>query len=274
MRKNRTKNPPWEYPDKVCRISRGREANILTDIYNKSVSNLAEALCDESPTHEEAKRHTKSIAHANTNLQQWLKLFHKKEFFSKIRQDSSLKFIVLPLAKQSKSKGSNNHTTIQKQSNFQMHILQAARELLIDHIGESATNALMRAKPPKSQEQLEQEQQRNIHSSLSQKQKPPPISILGECCLTRFLEVDYQLIRTMLLEGDNDALLEGSGNSMANLAPFRNAHPLLKTGCSWGTEEEQVMCREDLLSILERRLPFLDRSRGSCSDVVAALPIK
>lgn len=261
---------PSTDPEKFClrtNSNNKREAIMLANTYNHSVSNLAEALCDGSPTHKDAVTHAGWIGHAQTNLRDWLELLVNPELFSRIQPDSLYKLVVVPMAKQSKTEGSNNHATKQRLSHFDMHILQAIRELLIDQIGLSATNALVSKTPPKSQKQLEQEQ-RKLHSSSAQKQKPPKLSALGECCLSRYLRKDYRLIRMMLSEDDRDILLDGSGN--VDLNPVPNVHPLITTGCSWGTKQEQMMCKEDLVSILRRRLPLLDHSRGSCSNVVAA----
>lgn len=92
-----------------------------------------------------------------------------------------------------------------------------------------------------------------IHSTSSL--QVPPLTTYGECCMARYLEDDYQLLRIMI---GNDA-----DSGMAN-----SFHPVLREACtSWGTVEQQQMCLEDLGSMIQRRAMYLDRSKGTCAEI-------
>ena len=112
-----------------------------------------------------------------------------------------------------------------------------------------------------------------------QTQQSPPafLSPLGECCLARHLHQDYRLIRTML--GDTKSISAATakrkkkmksaeGPSTIALEPLLDAHPVLQKACTWGSKEQQMLCRSDLQSMLLRRAQYLDLSLGSCTEVV------
>ena len=50
--------------------------------------------------------------------------------------------------------------------------------------------------------------------------------------------------------------------------PQTNIHPVIRKACaSWGTLEHQQLCLSDLSSMLQRRSMYLDRSKGTCSEL-------
>ena len=100
----------------------------------------------------------------------------------------------------------------------------------------------------------------NKHST-SSVHHVPPLTSYGECCIARHLEDDYQLIRTMIGEIEEEG--EGGGS-----LPQTNIHPVIRKACtSWGTLEQQQLCLSDLSSMLQRRSMYLDRSKCACSEL-------
>ena len=109
-----------------------------------------------------------------------------------------------------------------------------------------------------------QKHEMHLHSSAKHVNSPESrLSKLGECCLARYLIDDYRLIQTML--GGNETSL-----AIAGLDPLVAAHPVIQKACLWGNEQQQELCRGDLMSILMRRAKYFDESKGSCSAIVSA----
>ena len=94
------------------------------------------------------------------------------------------------------------------------------------------------------------------HSSVKifKSTESPTLTSRGECCLVRFLEEDYRLIRTML--GD-----EGG----TEVKPLNDAHPVIRKACLWGDADQRLSCQDDLHSILVQRAKHLELSQGTCS---------
>ena len=105
--------------------------------------------------------------------------------------------------------------------------------------------------------------QRYAHSSTkyNNSTEPPALTPLGECCMTRHLEDDYRLVKTMLGNGP--------GGGTSGVEPLVDAHPVIQKACLWGDATQQRLCRDDLLSMLSRRAKYLDRSQGICLVVVS-----
>ena len=168
--------------------------------------------------------------------------------------------MVLPLEKQT---GNNS-------SLFEQHIDQLALTFLETRYDQHVAEEIIQQKPVKSKVK-EKSKEKWQHSSLNyhNQTKHLPLTPLGECCLTRHLENDYRLIRAMV--PDSDKVNNGNGfvdKALLAIQPLEEAHPVIGKACLWGSREQQRLCQSDLISMLMRRAKYLDRSRGSCSDVV------
>lgn len=84
--------------------------------------------------------------------------------------------------------------------------------------------------------------------------------------MTRTFRKDYQLIQAMMLGTD-------SSDSTGILEPLPYTHPAVSVACSYGSEDDQELCKAGLISILSRRSKYLDLSLGSCSDVVSNIAV-
>ena len=79
--------------------------------------------------------------------------------------------------------------------------------------------------------------------------------------MARHLQQDYRLIQTMI----DDETHQGVCAGVESLA---EAHPGIHQACAWGSEEQQELCRSDLRSMITRCAWYLDKSLGTCSEVI------
>ena len=156
------------------------------------------------------------------------------------------------------------HTTY---SSFRCHLLET-------RYGRDTAKQILQQKPEVIEdEKAEKNKQKWEHSSANfysnstdttaNATPPPALSPLGECCLARHLANDYRMIKTMLQEPheiDHDGVLK----------PLDDVHPALRDACSWGTsKEQQELCRDDIKSMIMRRIRYFDQSMGTCSKIVS-----
>ena len=252
-------------PDEFCKTGYEEEEILLRETYQSSPSVLAEALCHDSPLRPSAVQDFSKVHH-NTTLTQWLDFLVDPRLVKNTGDDGIQQFIVLPVEKRS---GAN-------ETLFEKHIENLRRHLLSNRYGEDASNKMMR---------LAEEQKRKREETRSRKRKDMPkheahlhsseklvnstkskLTKLGECCLARYLTDDYRLIQSML-GGDESS---NSELVIAGLDPLVAAHPVIRKACTWGNDQQQELCRGDLMSILMRRAKYLDESKGSCSAIVSA----
>ncbi|KAL7540904.1 hypothetical protein ACHAXR_011346 [Thalassiosira sp. AJA248-18] len=221
-----------------CEMSFRRE-KILREKYNSDPNNLALALCgnDSSKDYQTASEDYSLIEHG-TKLTKWLDFLigQNKDGGSSGIQN----LVVLPMEKQAGG-----------EELFEEHIDGFILHLLQTRYGPELGTNIMQQVESKNKEGAS----RHSTSAIS----PPPLTTFGECCMTRYLEDDYRLIQTMLGKDYGDVI---GGGGMTNV------HPVIYKACtSWGTTEQQQLCQSDLASMLKRRAIYLDRSRGTCSQM-------
>eukprot|EP00986_Skeletonema_menzelii_P005325 scaffold1915_cov143-Skeletonema_menzelii.AAC.11 len=252
-------------PDEFCKTGYEEEEILLRETYQSSPSVLAEALCRESPLRASAEQDFSKVHH-NTTLTQWLDFLVDPRLVKNVGDDGIQEFIVLPVEKRP---GAN-------ETLFEKHIENLRRHLLSNRYGADASNEMMRLAEEQKRKREEtrscqrkvmHKHEAHLHSSEklvnSTKSK---LTKLGECCLARYLTDDYRLIQSML--GGDEA--SNSELVIAGLDPLDATHPVVQKACSWGNEQQQELCQGDLMSILMRRVKYLDESKGSCSAIVSA----
>ena len=205
-----------------CEVSFSR-GQTVREKYNSNPNMLALALCGEdksSVEYLEAHEDYSNIEHGMT-LTEWLDFLVEPKDIG-----ADMNLVVLPM-----------------EEHFEQDIDAYIFHLLQTRYGaELATNMM---KTIESKKEIER-----FHSTGS---VPfTPLTPVGECCMTRYLEDDYSLIQAMLGEG-----------SMTN-----TVHPVIREACtSWGSLEQQQSCLNDLSAMLARRAGYLDRSKGTCSEL-------
>lgn len=258
-----------KYPKEYCKTGSKEEEILLRETYQSSPSILAEALCDGSPMRHLAQEDFYQVHHSLT-LTDWLDFLIDPTIHKGITDDGVKNFIVLPVEKQ----------PVANETLFEQHIEKLEWHLLQNQYGSQIGEEMMRlANEQRANEEVQlghklmKERSKNqtllttaesshkayLHSSA--KFYNNSLTPLGECCLARFLADDYRLIQTMLgHESDRvNAVVE----------PIVGAHPILRMACSWGDEQQQHLCREDLRSMLMRRALYLDEAKGSCTAIVS-----
>ena len=239
------------------------ENRLIHDQLHDDLNNLAEALCDDSDGYESAVNDTKRIKHATTTLSDWLEFLIDPAAHSEIKPQGIQKLMAIT----SEKLQYNNST----ESLLDWHTEQAIHELFLGYgLTEDEIELLLKYKPQLSI-QMQDRAEKVTHSSTksvesSNNTGPPPLNKLGECCLARFLEKDYRLIRAMLPK----AIMKREENdAIAKVVPLENVHPLVGTACSWGSLEQRRLCNAGLESMLGRRAPFLDQAVGSCREMMS-----
>ena len=296
------------HPHEVCKTSTNRviEEKMLRETYNSDPNALAEALCQDSPLHEDAVEDYRSIGHSLT-LVEWLEFLVNPKMVNDVTENGIENFIAIPLEK--RKQGGNNSSIIEGNENqssslFEQHIQQLGLHLLSTRYGTQKAKEILNHKPQDDvrsshKEMLEHSSARYYNTTAiivasaattndsdrkkeqqQQAQQSPPafLSPLGECCLARHLHKDYRLIQTML--GDTKGTpaaatperkkkkKSADGQETIALEPLVDAHPVLEKACTWGSIEQQMLCRSDLQSMVQRRAQYLDLSLGSCAEVV------
>ncbi|KAL7541663.1 hypothetical protein ACHAWF_007000 [Thalassiosira exigua] len=244
-------------PEKYCTDSKSKVL-LLEEKYKSDPNLLAEGLCSDSPLRNEAKRDMGKINHSKQKLVHWLEFLLDPEATKKIKARGIQKFMVIP-----QEKASNEQDSL-----FESHIQNLSSAILRHTFELHLTTKIMRLRPV-DMVPSEVARRENGHSStrFAKGEKASSLTTLGECCVARHYENDYRLIRTMLF-GDER---EFTNSSIVRIKSLPNAHPLVQKACSWGSEVQQKLCRSDLRSMLLRRAPYLDRSLGTCSDVVVKM---
>ncbi|KAL7552186.1 hypothetical protein ACHAWF_015444 [Thalassiosira exigua] len=241
----------YRYPHTRCKLNKEEEM-LVRQTYESNPSKLAEALCKDSPSHDQAAENFARIAHSTT-LNEWLAFLVDPSLRGDILDKKGLQtLLVLPLEIRA------NVSTLR----FEEYIDRLGVALLEMRYGTKAAAEMECEK----QAPVALTKEQFLHSSASflNSTKSRTLTPLGECCLTRYLKGDYRLIRTMLGErraGDEDTVMA--------MRPLQNTHPVIETACSWGGEDQQRSCRGDLMSMLMRRAKYLDDAKGSCSNDAA-----
>mmetsp|Transcript_22587 Transcript_22587/g.46578 ORF Transcript_22587/g.46578 Transcript_22587/m.46578 type:complete len:502 (-) Transcript_22587:104-1609(-) len=279
--RQKTKRGGAHMVDTLCEVS-PEQNQILRETYEGNPSILGEALCDDFKGREKALVDARTITHS-TKLIEWLDLLIIKDnsvnlpsLLSSNLSASSIgisDFMALPLEMQLGS----------EKSLFEQHLKHLAHTLIHKKYGKDAMEKIMTQLEP-SQRNVKRKlklkvngKERARHSASTYTNETPPVlTPLGECCLARYFEDDYRLIQSMLVTPSPEETTlsweNGYGDKKAEkkiIHPLENVHPILHKACSWGEESQQELCRSDLLSILKRRAHYLDRSVGSCSDLVS-----
>lgn len=244
--------------DEICLSSEKykKEASILRETYRSNPNVLAEALCEHSETHPRALEDIANIGHS-LRLAEWLDFLISKNDYDATTVGVA-DFMALPLEKQSGA----------KEALFEQHIDQLALSLTHTHFGRDVAREL-KQKMEKKLHKSKNEKMMHSSSTYTNQTKPPPLTPLGECCLTRYFEDDYRLIQSMVLPSSLLSSNETVNDGMI-IEPLKNAHPILAKACSWGNEAQQKLCRLDLQSMLLRRSKYLNLSSGSsCAKIVS-----
>ena len=235
---------------------------MLRETYNSDPNEIAEALCEDNPKHAQAVEDYNNILHS-LPLSEWLSFLVGSEK-DKISSNGIKNVIALPMEKQQ-----GNSETL-----FTHHIQELSLHLLETRYDRDTAKQILQQKPEVIEdEKAEKNKQKWEHSSANfysnstnttaNAPPPPALSPLGECCLARHLTNDYRMIKTMLQEPHE---IDHDGD----LKPLEDVHHALRDSCSWGTSKEQKeLCRDDLKSMIMRRIRYFDQSMGTCSKVVA-----
>lgn len=250
-------NPNDVNTRKACKQAEGyrKEKLLLVGKYKSNPNLFAKALCvDDSPQHQDGAIADFAELHHSMPLSEWLDFLIDPKQIAPIPDIDIQNFIAVPMEEQ----GDGDEML------FEQHIEQLSLHLLLIRYDRGIAEDILRRKPPddgKGKGNCK-------HSSVifhknKQTSVPSTLSPLGECCLARYLHEDYRLIQTMI--GGNNK------NNFAGVAPLVGAHPVIKEACSWGSQEQQILCQSDLKSMLMRRARYLDQSLGSCSEIVTDL---
>jgi hypothetical protein len=253
-KRKRNSNGAAQRPHQLCKDSPAynKEEKMLREKYKSSPSVLGEALCEESGKRTAAVEDASMIGHS-LQLVQWLDFLVEPELIAEVTENGIRDFMALPLEKQE-----GNDSPL-----FEQHLDQLSLALLEQRYGREVATRIIES-TPQTVRASEQKKEKWEHSSVqfNNSTKPPPLTKLGECCLSRHLEKDYRLIQSMLGDVDEEGVL---------IEPLGNAHPVIGNACKWGSDEQQKLCRADLRSILTRRAVYLDHSEGTCSEVVSRM---
>ena len=220
------------------------EKKTLTKTYHSDPSGLAEALCEGR-----SKTAVKDLygIHHMYPLAKWLKFL----LASNSTDHGVHDIIAIPLEHQLQEKCGKD--------TFKEYLNQLPMHLLSHEYGRDLGENVLAAKTHKPTNNKQVDASR--HSS-AQFFNNSGITLLGECCMARFLEKDYQIIQTMVLsEAAEDQLIQ----------PLKDAHPVFFTACSWGSCALQQMCQSDLRSMLARRAMYLNKSLGGCTEIINQL---
>lgn len=250
--------PAAKNPHDFCKNGNKRhEEHMLRVTYKSDPNKMAEALCEDSPLFEMAKKDFFMVGHSSL-LTSWL-----AEFFVDTNKFDDIKIqnlFVLPMEKREE----------EQEILFVQHIRKLSLHLLQTRYGKGLAKIIMDQNlqyyngTDRAREQSEHSSVRFISSGNKSEvlSARSPLSPLGECCLARFLENDYRLIQGMLT-------ISSSKEGNDGVQPLENVHPLLSEVCSYyGSFEQQKSCRSDLKSIVLRRAQYLDPSIGTCSTIV------
>ncbi|KAL7466177.1 hypothetical protein ACHAXS_006467 [Conticribra weissflogii] len=252
--KSNSRYPPYLYPDKVCLGGNKAEKTLLHEEFQSDPNPLAEALCEDSPNFEYASEKVKHIAHARLSLNDWLRFLIDPDIYPAISAKGLNKIMAIT----TESRVEHNNTSL-----LDWHTKQAILELYSDSgLDGDQIDVIMKHKPQvnaKSEKKSEIMTHSSISSSAS-KSTQPPLGKLGECCLARYFRDDYRLMKSMITD---DVM-----KHLTSILPLEDVHPLVKTACSWGNDEQRTSCMGDLASMIKRRASYLDYSRGSCEKVV------
>lgn len=228
---------------------------LLTQKYKSNVNALAEALCEDSPYHREATDEFASMwlyGHKRP-LSSWLQFLIDPSMEGSLSDPASGKgiqnFIAIPMEKQ------NNEQYL-----FNQHIQRLTFHLVAERYGEQRARDIILSRPEDTDDEA-------MHNMEHHAPKTTLLSPLGECCMARQFQADYQLIQTMLLKDYDDG---PSTTTASFVMPLVYAHPVVRKACSWGSGEQQELCKSDLSSMISRRARYLDQSLGTCSDVVSS----
>ena len=223
-------------PLKYCRDKDALEGEgkLLREVYRSDPSLLAEALCEDSPTVRDARRHYGEIKHSGVALKRWLDFILSDG--DRVTEEGLRTLVVLPMERRG------------GRTRFEEYVLGAGRFLPERRLDADVVDAIMEERTRAAVGTRESRQHSSVayfNRSGTAEDAPSSLSRLGECCLARHVEDDYRLIRTMV----------------------GGAHPILRTGCEWSSDAGlQASCTADLRSMIRRRAHYLDRSLGSCSS--------
>ncbi|KAL7536421.1 hypothetical protein ACHAXR_008253, partial [Thalassiosira sp. AJA248-18] len=224
----------WNDPHNRC-ITAKKEELMLRENYGSNPNVLAEALCEESPLHQKAVEDYSLLMHG-TPLADWLNIFIEpavdKDYDGGIQN-----FIALPL---------------ENRGHFEQHIERLSLHLLQMRYGNTTSSNILKQRPKikETTSKGKAEHSSRNHSNSSE----AALSQLGECCMVKHFQSDYQLIQTMLLQTHK-------------VLDRMNTHPIIGNACKWGDGEQQKLCRSDLESLVSRRDKYFDWST-SCSKLL------
>ena len=243
--KGQARYQPYSHPQEFCYDESvvPVEANIIQNIYNDDINMLAEALCEESSSYNQAVEYSKRIGHARLSLSGWLEYFVSTNATSTKPSQGLTNFMAI--------------TFEERTSSLLEHTREAIQMLYYDHgVDENTVKRLLENKPARTKLAIE----RASHSSRNNNPRRKVPRAIGECCLARFLEDDYQIIQYIV-----------GGNTSEAIGSLGHIDPVIGTACDWGSPTRRQLCRADLQSMLKRRSGFLDRSLGSCHDIVSRM---
>lgn len=248
----KTRCHPRSTTGHYCNDDDPAQEEMLRVRYASDPNNLAEALCEESPTRGEAVRDHDLLQHAKWTLARWIGfLLDPAEDYGAWGDDGAgggiRELLVLPLEAPPGDDGSR----------FERQVRRLLSALLRSRYAEGTAEEILRRAPPDDARQRE----RMRHATTLPASTPSStLSALGECCVARHLVDDYRLLRTMMPDAEDVA-------DVAVVEPLEGVHPVVRDACAWGDEEGRARCRFDLRSMLLRRAGYLDRSRGTCSEI-------
>ncbi|KAL7467401.1 hypothetical protein ACHAXS_007640 [Conticribra weissflogii] len=251
---------PWLQPNEVCFGDQDEEKQLLHEEFKYDPNLIAEALCEDSPGYKSASTKIKLIHHANLALTDWFDFLINPKNKSIITPEG----VQTLMAITTEPRGDRNHTSL-----LDWHTQQAVLKLYSDSgLNDEQIGMILKHKPQLSEDkklQAEKKTHSSTSSSVTNIFNPIPLGKLGECCLARFFRNDYRLIKSILPEGAAD--------DIESVTRLEDVHPLVTTACNWGSGEQRMSCVADLESMIRRRALFLDNSRGSCQQVVAAMNV-
>jgi hypothetical protein len=228
-------------PDRYCLSTRVEQEKILRETYRGDPNIMAEALCENSANYEQAVSDLSDINHSMM-ISQWLEFLIDPAMVRNITERGIQHFMAIPLTPQ-----------------FEEYIEMLFSELLLNRYGNNVLQEMAQYMRGSNKRSFERKRERGAHSSVVHGYaNSSALSKLAECCLTRHYEKDYRVIQSML--GDDEASV---------LQPIREAHPVLRTACEWGSMQQQELCRNNLLSMLKRRSAFFRGIKDlTCSELV------
>lgn len=241
-------------PEAKCKTNR-REEKMLRETYKSDPNQIAEALCVQHPHYDQAVQDYKNIVHSQP-IAERLSFLIQPDRRQEIWEDGIKDVIALTLEK----KEGESETL------FENYIQQLSIHLLHRIKGYEMDEALyiLNQNPEKIEDEgYLKAKALSLHSSAKFQNKSDtsssPLSLLGECCLSRHLVSDYRIIQTMLLGA--------SSSEEYVLKPLSDVHSSLKLACKWGNDKQQEACRADLMSMLSRRAQYLSET-SSCISLI------